>query len=77
MWKAMAEGAAIDEQRSNRAATQAPCAELLPAPSKPKSNVGDNEDDMDPNDLDAGDPNDFPAPLAATRAMDEFSDDDW
>ncbi|KIM58031.1 hypothetical protein SCLCIDRAFT_1218962 [Scleroderma citrinum Foug A] len=79
MWISMAESAAIDEQRSIRAARQAPCAELLPGPSKPKVDVNNDEDDLDPNDLDAGDPNDLPGAQLPTvaRAIDDFSDDDF
>lgn len=75
----MAESAAIDEQRSSRAARQAPCAELLPGPSKPKVDVKHDEDDLDPNDFDAGDPNDLPGaqPPTVARAIDDFSDDEF
>jgi len=74
----MAEGAAIDEQRSIRAARQAPCGELLPGPSKPRVDVNNDEDDLDPNDFDAGDPNDLPgAQPTVARAIDDFSDDDF
>lgn len=75
MWKSMAEGAAIDEQRSSRALSEAPCAELLPGPAPKKET---QNDDDDPNDFCDYDPNDFTsAPPTATRAIDDFSDDDW
>ncbi|KIO00662.1 hypothetical protein M404DRAFT_1003660 [Pisolithus tinctorius Marx 270] len=78
MWKSMAEGAAIDEQRSHRAESEAPCAELLPGPAPKQEARSDNDDDEDPNDLGECDPNDLEsAPPTLARAIDDFSDDDW
>ncbi|KAI6144380.1 hypothetical protein BKA82DRAFT_4177387 [Pisolithus tinctorius] len=78
MWKSMAEGAAIDEQRSHRAESEAPCAELLPGPAPKQEARNDNHDDEDPNDFGECDPNDLEsAPPTLARAIDDFSDDDW
>ncbi|KAI6001785.1 hypothetical protein EDD15DRAFT_2227499 [Pisolithus albus] len=76
MWKSMAEGAAIDEQRSRRTLSEPPCAELLPGPAPKKETQ--NDDDDDPNDFGDYDPNDFKSALpTVTRAIDDFSDEDW
>ncbi|KAG6326990.1 hypothetical protein ID866_12099 [Astraeus odoratus] len=79
MWKSMAEGAAIDEQRSIRAATHASCADLLhPPEAKVNEDLAKADDNDDPNDFDPDDPNDIPiATPTVTRAIDDFSDDDW
>ncbi|KIK92515.1 hypothetical protein PAXRUDRAFT_13188 [Paxillus rubicundulus Ve08.2h10] len=72
MWKSMAEGLAIDEQRKHRLSRQPDCAQVLAPPPV-------NSEECDPNDA-VVDPNDMPpAPSTLVRRMeeDEFSEDDW
>jgi len=71
MWLSMAQGLAIDEQRTERSSRQPDCAYMLPPPPEAQQEQADAE--ADPDDFD---PNDMP-PAPQPNIVDDGSDDDW